>query len=130
MKELDLKKSVANLVREYPELKEILVEIGFQDIMKPAALKLMGSIMTLPRGAVVRGIPMEKIRTALGRDLASTTTIIISHRITTLMDCDNVLVLEHGKLLQYGPPQTLLQADGLFRQIYDMQMAIGEEEPA
>ena len=65
MKELDLKKSVANLVREYPELKEILVEIGFQDIMKPAALKLMGSIMTLPRGAVVRGIPMEKIRTAL-----------------------------------------------------------------
>ena len=72
----------------------------------------------------------EKIRTALGRDLAGTTTIIISHRITTLMDCDNVLVLERGKLLQYGPPQTLLQADGLFRQIYDMQMSIGEEEPA
>ena len=65
MKELDLKKSVAELVREYPELKEILAEIGFQDIMKPAALKLMGSIMTLPRGAVVKGIPMEKIRAAL-----------------------------------------------------------------
>lgn len=54
MKELDLKKSVANLVREYPELKEILVEIGFQDIMKPAALKLMGSIMTL-RAALSSG---------------------------------------------------------------------------
>ena len=65
MKELDLKKSVAELVRESPELKEILAEIGFQDTMKPAALKLMGSIMTLPRGAVVKGIPMEKIRTAL-----------------------------------------------------------------
>ena len=65
MKELDLKKSVAELVREYPELKEILAEIGFQDIMKPAALKLMGRIMTLPRGAVVKGIPMEKIRAAL-----------------------------------------------------------------
>ena len=72
----------------------------------------------------------EKIRTALGRDLAGTTTIIISHRITTLMDCDNVLVLEHGKLLQYGPPQELLRQPGLFRQIYDMQMSIGEEEPA
>ena len=65
MKELDLKKSLAELVREYPELKEILAEIGFQDIMKPAALKLMGRIMTLPRGAVVKGIPMEKIRAAL-----------------------------------------------------------------
>ena len=38
--------------------------------------------------------------------------------------------MKRSKLLQYGPPQTLLQADGLFRQIYDMQMSIGEEEPA
>ena len=35
MKELDLKKSVAELVREYPELKEILAEIGFQDSPLP-----------------------------------------------------------------------------------------------
>lgn len=65
MKKLDLKKSVAELVREYPELKEILAELGFKDIMKPAALQLMGRIMTLPRGAVVKGIPMEKIRATL-----------------------------------------------------------------
>ena len=72
----------------------------------------------------------EKIRAALDRDLAGATSIIISHRITTLMDCDNILVLEHGKVLQLGTPQALLQEDGLFRQIYDMQMSIGEEEPA
>ncbi len=72
----------------------------------------------------------EKIRAALDRDLAGATSIIISHRITTLMDCDNILVLEHGKVLQLGTPQALLQQDGLFRQIYDMQMSIGEEEPA
>lgn len=65
MKELNLKKSVAELVREYPELKEILAGLGFEDIMKPAALQLMGRIMTLPRGAVVKGIPMEKIRAEL-----------------------------------------------------------------
>lgn len=65
MKKIDLHKSVAELVHEYPELKEILAEIGFTDIMKPAALKLMGRIMTLPRGAVVKGIPMEKIRETL-----------------------------------------------------------------
>ncbi|WP_302489844.1 DUF438 domain-containing protein [uncultured Mitsuokella sp.] len=65
MKQIDLNKSVAELVHEYPELKEILAELGFTDIMKPAALKLMGRIMTLPRGAVVKGIPMEKIRAAL-----------------------------------------------------------------
>ena len=72
----------------------------------------------------------EHIREALNRDLAGTTTIIISHRITTLMDCDNILVLEHGKVLQRGTPQELLRQPGLFRQIYDMQMSIGEEETA
>ena len=72
----------------------------------------------------------EHIREALNRDLAGTTTIIISHRITTLMDCDNILVLEHGTVLQRGTPQELLRQPGLFRQIYDMQMSIGEEEPA
>ena len=72
----------------------------------------------------------ERIRAALDRDLTGATSIIISHRITTLMDCDNILVLERGKVLQLGTPQALLQQDGLFRQIYDMQMSIGEEEPA
>ena len=72
----------------------------------------------------------ERIRAALDRDLTGATSIIISHRITTLMDCDNILVLERGKVLQLGAPQALLQQDGLFRQIYDMQMSIGEEEPA
>ncbi len=70
----------------------------------------------------------EKIRTALNKDRGSATTIIISHRITTLMDCDNILVLEHGRVMQLGTPRELLAQDGLFRKIYDIQMAIGEEE--
>ena len=71
-----------------------------------------------------------QIRAALAQDLQGATTIIISHRITTLLDCDNILVLDHGKVLELGSPQALLQQNGLFRQIYDMQMSIGEEEPA
>ena len=72
----------------------------------------------------------EHIRDALTRDLTGTTSIIITHRITTHLECQNILVLEHGKVLQRGMPQQLLQQPGLFRQIYDMQMSIGEEEPA
>ena len=69
----------------------------------------------------------EKIRAALARDRKGTTSIIISHRITTLLDCDNILVLDHGRVLQLGTPERLLREEGLFRQIYDMQMSIGEE---
>ena len=70
------------------------------------------------------------IRDALHSRRSSCTTFIISHRITTLLDCDNILVLDHGKVLQLGTPAELLREEGLFRQIYDMQMSIGEEEPA
>ena len=69
----------------------------------------------------------EKIRAALARERKGTTSIIISHRITTLLDCDNILVLDHGKVLQLGSPEELLREDGLFRQIFEMQMSVGEE---
>ena len=72
----------------------------------------------------------EKIRSALERDLGGATTIIISHRITTLLDCDNILVLEKGRVSQLGSPKELLAQPGIFRKIYDMQMSIGEEEGA
>ena len=65
MKQLDLKMTVAELIQAYPELREILNEIGFSKILNPMALKAMGNIMTLPRGAAVRNIPMEKIISTL-----------------------------------------------------------------
>ena len=65
----------------------------------------------------------ERIRAALKRDLAGTTTVIVSHRINTLLDCDNVLVIEKGAVSELGSPAELLSRPGLFRRIYDLQMA-------
>ena len=69
----------------------------------------------------------EKIRRALHQNLRGATTVIISHRITTLMDCDKVLVLDKGAVSDLGTPAELLARPGLFRKIYDLQMAVGEE---
>ncbi|MBR1759224.1 MAG: DUF438 domain-containing protein [Lachnospiraceae bacterium] len=65
MKVIDLRKNVAELVSEYPELKGIMVELGFKDITSPVALKFMGKVMTIPKGAAIKGIPMDRILTAL-----------------------------------------------------------------
>ena len=64
MKELDLTKTVADLVLEYPEVSDIMVDLGFKDITSLAALKFMGKVMTIPKGAAIKGIPMDKIITA------------------------------------------------------------------
>ena len=72
----------------------------------------------------------EAIRGNLKKQVSGVTQILVSHRILTLLDCDQVLVLEHGAVRQIGTPAALLQQEGPFREIYQMQMAIGEEEPA
>ena len=61
MKELNLSRSVYELVKDYPELQEILAELGFSEIKKPAMLNSVAKVMTIPKGAKMKGIPMEKI---------------------------------------------------------------------
>ena len=46
---LDLDKSVASLVKEYPEVADIMVELGFTEIKNPAMLASVGRIMNLKK---------------------------------------------------------------------------------
>lgn len=64
MKKIDLSKTVYELVKKYPELKEVLKELGFSEITKAMVLNTMGRMTTIPQGARLKGIPMETILTA------------------------------------------------------------------
>ena len=57
MKEVDLKKTVAESVKEHPEVKGIMADLGFKDITSPIAMKFMGKVMTIPKGVAIKGIP-------------------------------------------------------------------------
>ena len=58
---LDLDKSVASLVKEYPEVADIMSELGFTEIKNPAMLASVGRIMNLKKGSQMKKIPMEEI---------------------------------------------------------------------
>ena len=58
---LDLDKSVASLVKEYPEVVDIMADLGFTEIKNPAMLASVGRIMNLKKGSQMKKIPMEKI---------------------------------------------------------------------
>lgn len=61
MKTIDLDMTVADLVHAKPEVKDILFDLGFKDIVKPLALHTMGRFMTIPKGAAVKEIPLDKV---------------------------------------------------------------------
>ncbi|MFT4006976.1 MAG: DUF1858 domain-containing protein [Lacrimispora sp.] len=60
-KTIDGKRPVYELVTEYPEIKDILFELGFEDIIKPGMLQTAGRFMTIPKGAAMKKIDMTKI---------------------------------------------------------------------
>jgi ATP-binding cassette subfamily B protein len=68
-----------------------------------------------------------KIRAALGEMTHGVTTIIIAHRITSISKADKILVLEKGRVAEIGTHGELLQLNGIYRRVYDLQSSIEDE---
>ena len=64
-KRIDLKKSVYDLCTDYPELVQIMDDLGFKDITNKTKLNTIGRVMTIPKGAIVKGIDMIDVVLAL-----------------------------------------------------------------
>ena len=67
-----------------------------------------------------------EIRASLHKAKGSATVVLISHRITTLMQADCILVLQDGRVAEIGSHEELMARRGLYREIYDLQMT-GED---
>lgn len=61
MKNINLKLSIYQLVEENLELVPIFEELGFVEVTRKNMLKSVGKVMTIPKGAKLKGIPMEEI---------------------------------------------------------------------
>jgi ATP-binding cassette subfamily B protein len=67
------------------------------------------------------------IQEALAGLMKGRTTFIIAQRLLTLKHADCILVLDQGRIVERGDHATLLAQDGLYRQIYDLQLKDQEE---
>jgi len=69
----------------------------------------------------------EQIRTSLRENAGDSTVILISHRISTLMTADQIIVMSDGAVVQRGTHQELLAQDGIYKQTYELQSGKGGE---
>ena len=63
----------------------------------------------------------RKIRAALKDETKDATIFLISHRVTTLMHADKIIVMDKGRIAEEGTHAELMELNGLYRRVYDLQ---------
>ena len=64
----------------------------------------------------------QRIRAAMKRFASDRVTLIISHRLSSLMHADQILFVENGQIVERGTHEGLLARDGRYRALYDLQL--------
>jgi ATP-binding cassette subfamily B protein len=68
----------------------------------------------------------ELIQNATDRLTEGRTSIVIAHRLSTIQKADKIVVLDQGEIKEYGTHSELLQQNGYYKKLYDMQFVEGK----
>ena len=71
--------------------------------------------------AAIDAVTERKVREGLARATATKATVIIAHRLSSLMHADEILVLDDGRIVERGDHAALLAAGGTYAKLYELQ---------
>jgi len=61
------------------------------------------------------------VQQAIDQLMKDRTVLVIAHRLSTVKNADDIVVLEKGEIIERGTHNTLIQEDGLYRHLYNIQ---------
>jgi len=70
----------------------------------------------------------KAIQAELERIARQRTTLVIAHRLSTIVDAHEILVMEHGRIVERGTHRSLLDSDGVYAQMWALQQREEEQE--
>lgn len=85
-------------------------------LLKPAPVLLLDDTLS-----AVDADTEQRILASLSELRGRQTLLIISHRVSSVRDCDEILVLEEGRVVQRGRHEQLLAEDGLYKKLHELQ---------
>ncbi len=69
------------------------------------------------------------VQAALDDLMEGRTVFAIAHRLSTIMHCDTIVVLDHGRIVEAGTHGALLERNGIYRRLYDLQFSAARGSP-
>ncbi|HKS99974.1 MAG TPA: ABC transporter ATP-binding protein [Rugosimonospora sp.] len=126
---------VGDLVRSLPEgLSTVVGERGYrfsggekQRIAIARLLLKAPSIVILDEATAHLDSESEAaVQRALSEALAGRTALVIAHRLSTVRDADQILVLDEGRVVEQGTHEQLVAAGGLYAELYHTQFAVAD----
>jgi ATP-binding cassette subfamily B protein len=92
------------------------------------ALMLKPAVMVFDDStAAIDAATEQRIRSAMRKYAADRVTIIVAHRLSSLMHADQILFIEEGEIVERGTHEELLAANGRYKALYDLQVRPGDE---
>ncbi len=92
-------------------------------VLKPKVLVFDDSTAAIDAGTE------QRLRSAIKRFASDRVTLVISHRLSSLMHADQILFIENGQIVERGTHDELLARGGRYRALYDLQVRPGEDQP-
>jgi ATP-binding cassette subfamily B multidrug efflux pump len=133
---------------EFAQLHNYIIGLpaGYQTVVGERGVSLSGGQrqrMSIARSLVLRPHVLvfddstaaidagteQRIRNAMKKYAAERVTIIIAHRLSSLMHADQILFIEKGQIVERGTHEELLAFGGRYRALYDLQVRPGSDLP-
>lgn len=90
-------------------------------MLKPAVMVFDDSTAAIDAGTE------QRIRIAMRRYAKDRVTIVVAHRLSSLMHADQILFIEDGQIVERGTHESLLAAGGRYKALYDLQVRPGDD---